>query len=113
MKVYIALPVIACRTNCAYDIANGELFNVTSFTKNHIIIKDKDSNTRKIDINDFTKLFYPAYCITAHKSQGATFDRPYTILEWSKMSDRMKYVSISRATNKNLINIIDDAGGLV
>jgi prophage antirepressor-like protein len=58
------------------------------------------------EIKEFVKMFNVAFCITCHKAQGATFDQPYTIHEFDKFDDRLKYVALSRATDINLINII-------
>jgi len=54
-------------------------------------------------------LFYVAYAITIYKSQGSTFDYPYTIHEYGHpmFDDRLKYVSLSRATSIEHINIIE------
>ena len=41
---------------------------------------------------------YPSYCITIHCSQGQSYNDSYT--------DKLKYVALTRATNKDLINII-------
>ena len=35
-----------------------------------------------------------AYCITIHKSQGSTFDFSYSIHEWEKLDETLKYVSL-------------------
>ena len=51
-------------------------------------------------------MFNVGYCITTHKSQGETFQEPYTIYEWKKMDSTLRYVSLSRSTNKDFINII-------
>ena len=61
-----------------------------------------------IPFNLFQRLFYVAYCITIHKSQGTTFDFPYTIHEWShkRFDARLKYVALSRATNLENINVM-------
>ena len=63
-------------------------------------------NDIEITKDEFAKLFYPAYCITTHKSQGQTFNEAYTIYEWDRFDKRLKYVALSRSTNKNHINII-------
>ena len=59
-----------------------------------------------VNFDEFTKLFYVAYCITIHKSQGQTYNQSYTIHEWEMLDDRLKYVAISRATQKKFINIM-------
>lgn len=63
-------------------------------------------NEIQIPINEFQSLFMPAYCITIHKSQGITINEDYTVYEWEKLDERLKYVALSRATNEKLINII-------
>ena len=57
--------------------------------------------------HEFKNIFYPAYCITAHVSQGATFKDKYTIHDWNhpRMDLTAKYVSLSRATSINNIQI--------
>ena len=69
-----------------------------------ILIMDDD---KEIDfpIDEFQKLFYIAFCITVHKSQGSTFNEPYTIHQFDMFDERLKYVALSRSTDKNLINI--------
>ena len=67
---------------------------------------EDDEQTINIPFEDMTKLFNVAYCITTHKAQGTTIDKPYTIHEFSKMDKRLKYVSLSRARDIALINII-------
>jgi len=108
MWIYIGLHVIACVTNEHYDICNSEQYRVTKFNKACIGV-ERLSDKTKIDINleDFYALFLPAYAITAHKSQGMTFDFKYTIMEFTKMSTRMKYVAMSRGTKVENISIID------
>ena len=59
-----------------------------------------------INIDKFQEYFYPAYCITIHKSQGQTYDFPYTIHEWNRLNKKLKYVALTRATDIKLINII-------
>ena len=105
IKAYVGLPLIACKTSKDYDIANGEEF-VISKISNDIIQVKCDNITKEIEKDMLTTLFYPAYCITIHKSQGCTFNEAYTILEWKHLDDRLKYVALSRTVNKNLINII-------
>ena len=52
--------------------------------------------------------FYVNYCSTVYKSQGETFNTEYTLHEWNRFDNTMKYTAISRATSKTLINIIDN-----
>ena len=54
----------------------------------------------------FKKMFNIAYCTTVHKSQGETYKHEYTIHEFERFSDSLKYVALSRATDIKLINIM-------
>ena len=79
------------------------------FDKENIIIVSDIDEGKVIDIpfDMFQSLFHPAYAITIYKSQGSTFDHPFTVHEWSHplFNDRLRYVSLSRATNLENINI--------
>jgi 5-methylcytosine-specific restriction endonuclease McrA len=77
-------------------------------------IKDKDGNivmdkiikTLKIKADEFQKLFRIGYAFTTHSAQGMSIDKPYTIHEFNKMDQKLKYVALSRATKHENINII-------
>src|SRR4051794_24912948 len=56
-----------------------------------------------IKATDMTKLFYVSYCDRA-STQGITFEGLYTIFEWELMDPKLKYVALSRGTNKKNIN---------
>jgi hypothetical protein len=84
------------------DFSNNEEFVIKDILGDDIYL----DNGLIINKDDFQNLFNVAYCITVHKSQGATYDFDYTIHQWHMFSDRMKYVALSRATNKKYINII-------
>ena len=103
------MPIIARINSKPLEIANNETFIIKSFTKDNqqvIIQSDATQKEIKINLNDFQKLFYVAFCITVHKSQGATFNHPYTIHQWNLFDKRLKYVALSRATKKEYINIV-------
>ena len=38
--------------------------------------------------------------------QGATIDTPYTIHEFDMMDKKLRYVALSRSTDKNNINVL-------
>jgi ATP-dependent exoDNAse (exonuclease V) alpha subunit len=99
------MPIIAMKTDLKIDIVNNEIFTIKSIYRDVIEITN-ENKTIEINVKDFQYLFYVAYCITIHKSQGSTFDFDYTIHEWEKLDNTLKYVNLSRATKKNLINII-------
>ena len=101
--MYQKLPLIACRTVSKYDIANCEDFSVVSFDSSTVKLRC-GTMEKNIEISDVAKYFYPAYCITVHRSQGMTFNEPYTIYEWDQMDEKLKYVALSRGTKKENIN---------
>jgi ATP-dependent exoDNAse (exonuclease V) alpha subunit len=72
-----------------------------------IIIKDDFSDDKvTIGFNQFQHMFYLAYCITTHKSQGMTISQSYAIHEFERFDERMKYVALSRSTDISNINIV-------
>ena len=94
------MPVIARTTS--EDFSNNDQFIVQKVTADSIILTDGHA-TMEIQTADFTRLFNVAYCITTHCCQGSTYDYPYTIYEFNKMDSRLRYVSLSRATKKNIL----------
>ena len=99
-------PIIARKSCKEKDISNNETFTIKEIrkTKEIIIVADEERQL-EITYKEFPFLFNVAYCITCHKSQGSTFDHPYTIHEFDKFDSRMKYVALSRSTKVENINI--------
>ena len=105
------------KLNYYYQICNDAL---SDFTANHhyqLAAFEKENITMASDIDDekfinipfdmFQNLFYPAYAITIYKSQGSTFDHPYTIHEWNHplFDNILKYVALSRSSALENINV--------
>ena len=105
ISVFPSLPIISKRNDKKLDIVNNEQFVVQEVTEKYIVIKD-DERELKITKEQFKNTFYAAYCITIHSSQGATFDFPYTIHEWHRLSTKLKYVALTRSTCMEHVNII-------
>ena len=97
------MPVIARITSESFS--NNDQFTVQKVGADVIILTD-GHETMEIETAEFTRCFNLAYCITTHSSQGETFDHPYTIYEFHKMDSRLRYVSLSRSTKKEYINMI-------
>ena len=93
-----SMPVIARVNNKSYDICNNEQFTIKKITKDNIIVYD-DEKEIEIPIDKFQRLFYVAFCITVYKSQGSTFDYGYSIHEFDRLDNRLKYVALSRSSN--------------
>ena len=101
-------PIIARKNSKELNIANNETFTIKEIRHSkQILLIEEDGRTMEIKFSDFQRMFYVAYCITVYKSQGCTFDHPYTIHEWNRYDERMKYVSLSRSTKIENINIFN------
>jgi hypothetical protein len=97
------MPVIARITT--EDLSNNDQFIVQKVAADINILTDGQA-TMEIETADFTRLFNLAYCITTHCCQGSTDDHPYTIYQFDMMDARLRYVSLSRSTKKEFINMI-------
>jgi hypothetical protein len=103
MYVYVGLPVMSLVTNKTMRIANGETFVVQEIGEQNITIGNeaiKIQMPRKL-VNQY---LVPAYCLTVHKSQGETFDYPYSIVGWKEMDQTLRYVALSRGTKIENLN---------
>ena len=96
-------PIIARITTA--EFSNNETFIVKKVTDDIIIISDGHA-TMEIPTEQFQRCFRPAYCITAHSCQGDSYPSEFTIYEFERMDLTMRYVCLSRATKKQLINMI-------
>jgi hypothetical protein len=106
-KVFVGLPIIANETrkvNKDFDIFNNEEFEVTFVDKDKITIKN-ERITIDIKHSEF-KFFDLAYCITVHKSQGSTFNFPFSIYDYNfkGFDKRLLYTAMSRSTKKEFVN---------
>ena len=100
------MPVIARKNNKELNIFNNETFTIKEIRRKEDVITVEDyGKTQEVPIPVFTKMFNVAYCITSHKSQGSTFDEPYTVHEFERFDERMKYVALSRSSSIEHINI--------
>ncbi len=106
VELLAGMPIIARVNAKNLDICNNELFTITKINKKFIFIQDELEKSIEIPIYKFQKLFYVAYCITVYKSQGSTFNFAYTVHEYAKFDNRLKYVALSRSTDIKNINII-------
>ena len=107
------------KNNKKYKIINNQQYGLFKIDGGVLHIREKDAqeeakktkkaykgNEIKLPLNQFQRLFYPAYCITTHKMQGETLNTPYTIHDFDMMDQKLKYVALTRATCKKIINII-------
>jgi len=97
---------MAYKTNNKMNIVNNERFVIDTIINGVIYYSNNMKKQQEIKVDEFQNYFYVAYAATIHKSQACTFDFSYTIHEWEKLDTRLKYVALSRATNKKKINIM-------
>jgi 5-methylcytosine-specific restriction enzyme A len=100
-------PLIAKVNNGNLKLINNERYIIKKVDNKakEIIIKN-DRNEIKIKADEFQKLFRIGYAFTTHSAQGMSIDKPYTIHEFNRMDQKLKYVALSRATKYENINII-------
>ena len=106
--IYEGLPIVAYKNIQKENIFNSEVYKVKSIDMTEkTFTVDIGDEVRTIKAHEFKNIFYPAYCITAHVSQGTTMTEKYTIHDWNhpRMDSIAKYVSLSRATYISNIQI--------
>jgi len=109
--LYVGLPLMSYKNNTGLEIVNGEEFVVINYDNEKIYLQRLENrnnvgNEIEIDIDDLHKYFWVSYCITAHKSQGATYFTKVIIYDFDRMIEEREvaYTALSRA--KLLENII-------
>ncbi len=60
----------------------------------------------KINIPDFQKFFLVGYATTTHSAQAMSIGKPYTIYEWDRIDQRLRYVALSRSRAYDDMNIL-------
>ena len=100
------VPIISKVNNEEMGLINNQRFKISKISTFDITIKDDFKNEMKININDFQKYFLVAYATTTHSSQGMSIGENYTIHEFDRMDQRLKYVSLSRSREYSYIHIM-------
>ena len=107
VRLIPSMPVISRRNNKSLDIVNNEHFVIKQIDLEKSVITLKNGERIiEIPVDQFQRFFYVAYAMTVCKSQGSTFQHSYTIHEWERYTNRLKYVSLSRASSRELINVV-------
>jgi hypothetical protein len=100
------MPIISKVNNEDIGIFNNQRFKIKKIDTFYITIEDDFKNLIKINIQDFQKFFLPGYGCTVHSAQGMSIGEPYTIHQWDRMDQRLKYVALSRSRDFKYINIM-------
>ena len=106
MILYKETPIISKVNNEDIGIFNNQRYKITDIDTFTITFEDDSKHKFKVSVNDFQKCFLVAYATTTHSSQGMSIGEPYTIHEWDRMDQRLKYVSLSRSRSLEYINIM-------
>ena len=102
------MPLIGSKNNAKFQVINNEQYTLYKINDTTLQIREKSAQgeakkTKKAYAGKeilvfpkmFQRLFYPAYCITTHKMQGETIKTPYSIHEFDKMDEKLKYVALT------------------
>jgi ATP-dependent exoDNAse (exonuclease V) alpha subunit len=100
------MPIISKVNNEDIGIFNNQRFKIKKIGTFRITIQDDFKKLYEIGIPDFQKFFLPGYATTTHSAQGMSIGEPYTIHEWDRMDQRLKYVALSRSREHSYINIM-------
>ena len=111
--IYAGMPVIANVNNHSQSngYLNNQQFKVKTVDMKDGIELESGVLAIKVPLLTIQKDFRPCYCITAHKSQGATISKPHMVHEWAVMAKMCEgrhgqYVCLTRTTDKDLLTIV-------
>ena len=100
VKVYQGLKVMCTDNLYKKEMYNGELYTVDKFQGSTVFV-----NGQEFNLDEFSKKFIVAYCITSHKYQGDEINEPYNIFDVDKMTANELYVAISRTTRFEFVHL--------
>ena len=106
VMLYIGVPIISKVNNEDIGLINNQRYKITKIDTFTITFEDDLKHEFKINVNDFQKFFLVAYATTTHSAQGMSIGEPYTIHEWDRMDQRLKYVALSRSRDLKYIHIM-------
>ena len=104
--LYKGTPIISKVNNEDIGIFNNQRYKITNIDTFTITFEDDLKHEFKVSVKDFQKFFLVAYATTTHSAQGMSIGEPYTIHEWDRMDQRLKYVSLSRSRSLEYIHIM-------
>ena len=104
--LYRGVPIISKVNNEDIGLINNQRYKIIKIDTFNITIEDDLKHEFKINVNDFQKFFLVAYATTTHSAQGMSIGEPYTIHEWDRMDQRLKYVALSRSRDLKYIHIM-------
>jgi hypothetical protein len=106
--VDVGMPVIANTTNLNKCYANGQRFTITKLDAAARTVRMADAldgQIIEVEVQRLRSNFRPAYCVTVHKSQGATIRERYAIHEFCALGHHGAYVALTRCTSFGNVEI--------
>ena len=100
------MPIICRVNNEEMKLINNQRFKIIKLGVFTITMEDDQGNKRKINHNEFQKYFLVGYGCTVHSAQVGPIGEPYTIHDWDRMDQRLKYVALSRSREHSYIHIM-------
>lgn len=92
---------------------NNQEFCVITWVNDEAVLEDRLTGEHvTVRADKLYKCFNYNYASTVHRSQGSTYDEPYSIWEWDLMKmtgsegNALRYVAVSRTKSKQHINIM-------
>jgi len=109
MWIYKGLP-LCCIIGKEGEYVNSSKWIVDDYDEEHITMIDVDDGEMiTITVGRVARDFQLGYACTIDRSQGDTISEPYTIWEWSKMTNckqfNRMYTALSRTSSINNISI--------
>ena len=106
VMLYRGVPIISKVNNEELGVFNNQRYKITKLDSFTITFEDDLKHEFKVSVKDFQKFFLVAYATTTHSAQGMSIGEPYTIHEWDRMDQRLKYVALSRSRDIKYIHIM-------
>ncbi len=103
--LYKETPIISKVNNDDLGLINNQRYKIKKIDTCRITIQDDLNNEIKINVNEFQKFFLVGYATTIHSAQGMSIGEPYTIHEWHRLDQRLKYVALSRSRDLKYIHV--------
>ena len=100
------VPIMSKVNSEEIDLVNNQRFVITKVGAIQITIQDDSGMERNIFTHEFQKYFLVAYATTIHSSQGMSIGKNYTIHEWDRLDQKLKYVALSSARDHELSHIM-------
>ena len=107
--LYPMMQLIAIKNNKSHQIVKTQRVLVKTFSDTHVTLMTEDNKDLTLTYKQLYGYFDLGYVINAYNSQSATYNFKHIIVQTDDMDARAKYVTLTRATAKDLIYIATSA----